>query len=110
MSEKTIIDRLDDYIEFATATKSFSDVGFYEDLKAELNTRQDNWISVEDRMPELNKDVLVYHKDGDVEVRRLVKQEAYRNGEPVDSFGWYPGGSFGCHSHWQPLPSSPKEV
>lgn len=32
----SISERLNDYIEFATKTKKFSDVGFYEDVKAEI--------------------------------------------------------------------------
>lgn len=33
---KTILERLDDYIEFANATKNFSGVGFYEDVKKHI--------------------------------------------------------------------------
>ena len=48
MSEKkvkTSIERLDDYIEFAEATKKFSDVGFYNELRAEILRLQDyEWM------------------------------------------------------------------
>lgn len=33
MSEKAWPDRLDDYIEYAEATKKFADAGFYRDLR-----------------------------------------------------------------------------
>ena len=33
---KDIIQRLDEYIEFANSTKKLSDVGFYEDAKTEI--------------------------------------------------------------------------
>lgn len=34
MADRTILQRLDDFIEFATTTRKFADVGFYEDTKA----------------------------------------------------------------------------
>ena len=32
--ERTVTERLDDFIEFATTTKKFADVSFYEDVKS----------------------------------------------------------------------------
>lgn len=37
---KTIIQRLDEYIAYAEATKRFSDVGFYKELKTHINGKQ----------------------------------------------------------------------
>lgn len=68
------------------------------------------WISVENRLPVENTDVLVYHQDREiVEVRYLKTIKGINfNMDPIISHGWYPGGSFGWHSHWQPLPEPPK--
>lgn len=35
-----IIKRLDEYIEYATNVKRFSDVGFYKELKEKLNDQE----------------------------------------------------------------------
>ena len=35
---KTLIERLDEYIEYAEKTKRFADVGFYKEIQEELKT------------------------------------------------------------------------
>lgn len=60
------------------------------------------WISVEDRLPDENIDVLVLAKSGWMGVR------FYRLDDGVHAWGWYPGGlPIGNSSHWMPLPDPP---
>jgi len=62
------------------------------------------WISVEDRLPEINRDVLGYmdiSEDGqsgdDIHVAHYNK-----------SFGWCVSGfTMQCITHWMPLPDPP---
>ena len=55
------------------------------------------WISVEERLPELNKEVLVAWSNGSVGIARHIKDEF----EPVE---WNIYGSHVHITHWQPLP------
>lgn len=67
------------------------------------------WISVEDRLPEREREVLVLEDDGDMSVRYIPR---YRGGEYAGDCGrsWYPGGlSVDFTTHWIPLPTPPKE-
>lgn len=72
------------------------------------------WISVEERLPELFEDVLTYciNVSGEtyalgeryMAVDRLVKwNDGYRTCFRTDRF-------FGEVTHWMPLPKEPKEV
>lgn len=67
------------------------------------------WISVEDRLPEDETEVLCWYRD--------------ENGEYYCTLGWYHrtnygagwttdaeiSGYFGCVTHWMPLPEPPEE-
>jgi hypothetical protein len=60
------------------------------------------WISVNDRLPETDKDVLVRHCGGKLEVKHLPKKEEGH------SRAWYPGGlSIENSTHWMELPHPP---
>jgi hypothetical protein len=56
------------------------------------------WISVKDRLPEIDSDCLVYLKTGQITVDRF---RGLHNGEWRYVFNFV--------THWQPLPSPPKE-
>jgi hypothetical protein len=58
---------------------------------------QSEWISVNDRLPELNKEVLVAWSNGSVGISRHIKDEF----EPTE---WDTYGSHVNITHWQPLP------
>lgn len=62
-----------------------------------------NWISVKDRLPEKNQNVLVYQKGG-VHGGNEIDIE-YLQG---DGF-WADQGIMSEISHWMPLPEKPKE-
>lgn len=67
------------------------------------------WISVEDRLPKINKDVLFYNGKN-IEVRHL-KKIRWTNGLRESGFNlcWYPGGRDNQKSFfWMPLPEPPK--
>lgn len=76
------------------------------------------WISVEDKLPEIGLDVLVYCKAQDadfsdfieVSVRNLYKPTPWSDEEPAWGIRFIPfGGAFEV-THWMPLPEPPKEV
>ena len=64
---------------------------------AKNHAEQSTWISVEDRLPELNKEVLVAWSNGSVGIARHIKDEF----EPIE---WDTYGSHAHITHWQPLP------
>lgn len=57
--------------------------------------RKQQWISVEDRLPEPMYQVLIYTDDGWIGVDALDYNEEFREYDYV--------------THWQPLPEPPKE-
>ncbi len=62
------------------------------------------WISVKDRLPELNIKILTWNKE-----RRAVIQAIYL-GENTKARKWAcMGGYTGKITHWMPLPGPPKE-
>lgn len=74
-----------------------------------MSRRRDSvieWISVEDRLPEIAKMVLVYTKNG-------VIDTAWRTGFSIPQGKWdtYSGAIYGNDkiTHWMPLPEPPKE-
>lgn len=68
----------------------------------------DNWISVDDRLPEMGMDEYVWAVwDGAGKYKHAPKQGEARF---VPTLGWQPHGSQGWDwrvSHWQPLPALP---
>ena len=70
-------------------------------LIQQLESAQPKWISVEDRLPERFKDVLVFSRNGSVtwtEVAHLTRNQWWRVGIPMINV-----------THWMPLPEPPKE-
>ena len=61
-------------------------------------TPPDEWVSVEERLPEHMKDVIVLYGGGEIDI------------DWVDSLGDFRFDNlFGRVTHWMPLPKSPKE-
>lgn len=63
-----------------------------------------DWISVEDRLPEYNEDVLVYFSGGGIAPPRVDKTCRLYN------MGFLLEGVYGKVTHWMPLPDPPKGV
>ena len=63
--------------------------------------QQSAWISVEDRQPELNKEVLVVLSDGEIGFAQRINDE-------LESQIWDINNPNLHISHWQPLPEPPK--
>ena len=74
----------------------------------------DKWVSVKDRLPELNKQVSLF----DSNKGRATQGHLCRNGVgdlqwsfiAVDNIGWgyYSDKAFGFITHWMPLPQPPE--
>ena len=62
---------------------------------------QSEWISVEDRLPQLREDVLVAWSNGEIGFARRFNPQ--NNGECWDTTA-----SNATITHWQPLPEPPK--
>ena len=62
---------------------------------------QSEWISVEDGLPELNEDVLVYEKDGHCSIYAccFTKILGFKSHSSLAD----------CVTYWQPLPSPPNK-
>ena len=70
---------------------------------AELRARVQEWISVDDRLPEDDSDVLVYSRIGE-EFR--IYPACYSNGVWFDCVFNAPATD--TTTHWMPLPNPPK--
>ena len=60
-----------------------------------------NWISVEDELPKIGKDVLVLREDGEMQVAHQYNEEITR---------WWSVDGFPLKNnitHWMPLPQAP---
>lgn len=66
---------------------------------AEWADRHPHWISVEDELPKIGKDVLVLREDGEMQVAHQYNEEIAR---------WWSVDGFPLKNnvtHWMPLPS-----
>lgn len=62
-----------------------------------------HWISVEEELPKIGKDVLVLREDGEMQVAHQYNEEIAR---------WWSVDGFPLKNnitHWMPLPQAPKE-
>lgn len=64
------------------------------------------WISVEDRLPEIGKSVLIYYPKWDGDEIQVAKLED--DGMMFDICGEFNIGT-GVITHWMPLPKPPKD-
>ncbi len=66
------------------------------------------WISVKDKLPDLNIEVLLYLNN---EIRIGARWDSFDFENDCDSYSWYIPEYFDTisPSHWQPLPEPPKE-
>ena len=66
-----------------------------------------DWISVKDELPEINKDVLIYRGQF---IGRLINVYTYLgNNEWEDEYGYWGKTEDEGITHWMSLPSPPKE-
>jgi len=74
------------------------------------------WISVKDRLPEIEKDVLVCEYTG-TDNKVIEKHVAFYNGRKIDNENWGQYGKYefqtgweDCYpDYWMPLPPDPPE-
>lgn len=64
---------------------------------------QSAWISVEDRLPELNKEVLVVWTDGVFGFATRIETKYHE-----ERWNWETAALSETITHWQPLPEPPK--
>lgn len=88
------------------------DVDYFKSLAIEeWNKRANEWISVKDRLPELNIEVLCFNgskRFGAYTLAELVTDSLGEMGWHVFGLHEYDAG-FGCVTHWMPLPEPPKD-
>ena len=74
-----------------------------------------DWISVKDKLPELDQDVLLYDdwqtdKKGDMRVGHLSEYTTRKTSSGIDHFCDWGGTEFAFNiTHWMPLPEPPKQ-
>ena len=66
----------------------------------------DKWVSVQERLPEIGQNVLIYYPKWDGDEIQVAKLEA--DGMMFDICGEFNIG-IGVVTHWQPLPEMPRE-
>lgn len=71
------------------------------DGSEQAKAAQSEWISVEDRLPQLREDVLVAWSNGEIGFARRFNPQ--NSGERWDTTA-----SYATITHWQPLPEPPK--
>ena len=77
-----------------------------KDAVSKWNQRADGWISVNERLPEEDVDVLVnvwYAKSNNVHIDYLIA-----SGDEITGHEWNSYAT-DCVTHWRPLPAPPKE-
>lgn len=67
--------------------------------KAALSEKEDGWVDVNDRLPEVDESVLICY-DGDV---KLAYHDGDKWGDDEEYF-------LGSITHWQPLPQKPAQL
>ncbi|WP_010278851.1 DUF551 domain-containing protein [Paenibacillus senegalensis] len=75
-----------------------------EQLLKWFRERQDNWVSVKDRLPEQEGYYLTYTQQAGIFTTRFIGGEV-RAFTDMLGFAAYPG-----ITHWMPLPEPPKEA
>lgn len=69
------------------------------------------WISVKDRVPEIDKDVLVFDSNTKQCSVRYRLNEFYPDcDEENNKYAWNDQGIINSVTHWMPLPEPPKEI
>lgn len=66
----------------------------------------DSWVGVQDRLPELDKFVLVYGNDGSLDVRAVSERADYP-WPPLWLDGWGESADYTV-THWMEIPELPK--
>lgn len=66
----------------------------------------DKWVSIQERLPEIGQNVLIYYPKWDGDEIQVAKLEA--DGMMFDICGEFNIG-IGAVTHWQPLPEMPRE-
>ena len=67
--------------------------------------KQSGWISVNDKMPKINTDVIIYHEgyiDHFLDIYTYLGDDAWE-----DSYGYWHRTDDICITHWMPLPEFP---
>lgn len=99
------------WIDAHTDVDDTDGVGLLEDVLWEINaqptlTPQNEWISVEERLPEKGEYVLVYaiaKYIGDIKIGIDKLEEGERRPVWFYTHGWFEV------THWMPLPASPEK-
>ena len=89
----------------ADAASRYESPSFFEAFVtgAEWADQHPHWISVEDELPKIGKDVLVLRKDGEMQVAHQYNETIAR---------WWSVDGFPLKdnvTHWMPLPQAPKK-
>lgn len=99
-----------EYVAWDTRIKA--DNEYYEYLADSLPQEEQGWVSVEDRLPEIKKDVLLYytipHKDGKYEYYEVGFLDSVTNGGTYKHAEWRSKEYDVIKpTHWRPLPAPP---
>lgn len=97
MTREEFLDRIDEIM----CGTSNAERAYLENLYNEVT--KPHWISVEDELPKIGKDVLVLREDGEMQVAHQYNEEIAR---------WWSVDGFPLKNnitHWMPLPQAPKE-
>lgn len=68
--------------------------------------RKQEWISVEDRLPQENEKVLAINSDGEIFIATYLLHKITPSARGYTT--WASGQWNGTPTHWQPLPQPPK--
>lgn len=78
------------------------DVKKQHEKMIELAKRLPHWVSVEERVPDDSREVIIFHTSGIIGVGSFIRPNWYQ---------WYSGGGLPVDvTHWMPMPEPPKEV